>query len=232
MKKVVFTLVLFLATISCNREKLDHLIPPSGGIVNSSLQFSEGNKNYLSDEVLEVIIQLFDVDNYFVSVQVDSSNELFDALTQNTEYFYDCDPDFNNVAMVTYSQSDIRMLAVPDKYKNRYIVFKTSYSYDSYTVTHSFLLDYEADDYGHGELTILEPGTLTVTNHIYTGNPGSDPVGRPCGHHPGGESFKDCYKREWDEFCDSFVSCIFRDMNAPIVAIVIAAHCCYCGSGC
>lgn len=56
---------------------------------------------------------------------------------------------------------------------------------------------------------------------------------RPCDEHPEGsgengeETFKECYEREKDEFCDGFWSCLALDTN-PAVVILIALHCELC----
>lgn len=51
---------------------------------------------------------------------------------------------------------------------------------------------------------------------------------RPCGQHPEGESFNQCFKREWNEFCDDAVGCIAQAMEPHLVAVAIAAHCVAC----
>lgn len=51
---------------------------------------------------------------------------------------------------------------------------------------------------------------------------------RPCDEHPSNEEFDDCFKREWDEFCDGFVGCLAQATNPVLVAAVIAGHCAAC----
>lgn len=51
---------------------------------------------------------------------------------------------------------------------------------------------------------------------------------RPCEQHPAGESFNQCFKREWNEFCDAFVGCVAQATNPVLIASVIAAHCAAC----
>ncbi len=50
----------------------------------------------------------------------------------------------------------------------------------------------------------------------------------PCSQHPSDESFVNCFKREVDEFCNSFASCVFLAANAKLVATLIAIHCVWC----
>jgi|GEM_PF-7113224 len=56
---------------------------------------------------------------------------------------------------------------------------------------------------------------------------------RPCDEHPEGsgengeETFKECYEREKDEFCDGFWSCLAIDTN-PAILVLIAIHCEIC----
>jgi hypothetical protein len=49
----------------------------------------------------------------------------------------------------------------------------------------------------------------------------------PCEKHPEGETFKECYNREKEEFCDGFWTCLALDTQ-PIVVILIALHCKLC----
>lgn len=53
-------------------------------------------------------------------------------------------------------------------------------------------------------------------------------VARPCNQHPSNEDFDDCFKREWDEFCDGFIGCLAQATNPVLIAAVIAGHCAAC----
>ncbi|WP_396188431.1 hypothetical protein [Flavobacterium sp.] len=53
-------------------------------------------------------------------------------------------------------------------------------------------------------------------------------MANPCGQHPAGETFNQCFKREWADFCDGFVGCVAQATNPVGVALVIAAHCVAC----
>ena len=39
------------------------------------------------------------------------------------------------------------------------------------------------------------------------------------------ETFSQCFKREWNDFCDDAVSCIAQATNPVIVGVAIAIHC-------
>lgn len=51
---------------------------------------------------------------------------------------------------------------------------------------------------------------------------------KPCDEHPNNEAFHDCFDREYDEFCDDFLSCFYRELNKPFVVLIIAIHCARC----
>jgi hypothetical protein len=50
----------------------------------------------------------------------------------------------------------------------------------------------------------------------------------PCSQHPKNESFDQCFKREWNAFCDDFVSCIAQITNPMPIVIAISIHCKIC----
>ena len=50
-------------------------------------------------------------------------------------------------------------------------------------------------------------------------------IAAPCDQHPSGESFKKCFKREWDNFCDGLVGCLAQATNPVAVATAITIHC-------
>lgn len=45
------------------------------------------------------------------------------------------------------------------------------------------------------------------------------------GLNPRYETFEECFVREWQDFCDDFVSCVAQATNPIPVAIAIAIHC-------
>ncbi|MDF1697183.1 MAG: hypothetical protein P1U56_15175 [Saprospiraceae bacterium] len=50
----------------------------------------------------------------------------------------------------------------------------------------------------------------------------------PCNQHPAGESFDNCFKREWSDFCEDFISCIAQITNPIPVAVAVGIHCASC----
>ncbi len=49
-----------------------------------------------------------------------------------------------------------------------------------------------------------------------------------CSEHPKNESFNQCFKREWDDFCDGIVGCVTQAVKPIMVAALISAHCLTC----
>lgn len=50
----------------------------------------------------------------------------------------------------------------------------------------------------------------------------------PCGQHPTGETFQNCFIREVHDFCDGAVGCLSIMVFPGYVGAVIAAHCAIC----
>lgn len=56
----------------------------------------------------------------------------------------------------------------------------------------------------------------------------ANPNAKPCSQHPKGETFNQCFKQEWSDFCDGLVGCLAQATNPHLVAAAIAAHCAAC----
>lgn len=50
----------------------------------------------------------------------------------------------------------------------------------------------------------------------------------PCDEHISNETFDECFKKEWDDFCDGMAGCVAQAVNPVFVAAVIAGHCAAC----
>jgi len=81
---------------------------------------------------------------------------------------------------------------------------------------------------------VVEIDKLEGISKIITQNVNSSLLGynnkiqdSPCNKHPEGESFKECFKREQDDFCDGFWSCLAVETQ-PIISVLIAIHCELC----
>jgi len=81
---------------------------------------------------------------------------------------------------------------------------------------------------GEGILIDINNGQATISdlnvkwNNFFAFLHGGE-LGEFCQREPG-ESFRQCYTAEKDEFCDSFISCVAVDTQ-PFVAIAIASAC-------
>jgi hypothetical protein len=73
-------------------------------------------------------------------------------------------------------------------------------------------------DNGVPSITELNEKWTSYFALLHGGEPGEF-----CQREPG-ETFKQCYTAEKDEFCDSFISCVAADTQ-PFVAIAIASAC-------
>jgi hypothetical protein len=108
-------------------------------------------------------------------------------------------------------------------------------SHDSYTITGSRINNESIDIYfSQVEDNLFDTmeyfdyskdSTITKDEFVFLVN---GYVKSPCSEHEDGESLKNCFKREVDEFCNSLVSCVFLAANARVVATLIAIHCAYC----
>ena len=51
---------------------------------------------------------------------------------------------------------------------------------------------------------------------------------KPCSQHSSGQTFKQCFKQEWTDFCDGFVGCLAQATSPIRVGALIGLHCAYC----
>lgn len=50
----------------------------------------------------------------------------------------------------------------------------------------------------------------------------------PCGSHPPGQTFGQCFAQEWRDFCTDFASCAAQIAQPYLVATAIVIHCAAC----
>lgn len=67
------------------------------------------------------------------------------------------------------------------------------------------------------------PYTNPNTNHV-NGYPGNCAL---LGARKSGESYSDCYERNWDNFCCDFTGCITQSTQPQWVAVAIAISCAF-----
>lgn len=79
------------------------------------------------------------------------------------------------------------------------------------------------------------PGLVMEIHHIENDNFEFDVkqdtnglLAKPCAQHPKNESFNQCFKREWSEFCDGLIGCVAQATNPLPVAAAISLHCALC----
>ncbi len=72
-----------------------------------------------------------------------------------------------------------------------------------------------------GTLLYEHPYTNPNTNHV-NGYPGDC---AKLGARRSGESYSDCFERNWDNFCCDFVGCIAQDTQPHWIAVAIAISC-------
>ncbi len=50
----------------------------------------------------------------------------------------------------------------------------------------------------------------------------------PCGSHPPGQNFSDCFVQEWKEFCSDVPGCVTQFAKPYLVVAAITIHCIGC----
>lgn len=76
--------------------------------------------------------------------------------------------------------------------------------------------------------TIEKKDFIKIINSSTSSSDGYVTRDAPCSEHPSGESFDECFKSDWDDFCDGAVGCIAKFTHPGLIAGVIAAHCAAC----
>lgn len=143
--------------------------------------------------------------------KVSAKSEADIDLAEVTKKKYNADIEFNDDGSYTIIFSDGRDIKISLASNNHYLMTGTrmpGVTIDVYHVKDDiFEFEVLEDLYGYFE---------------------SSATAKPCAQHPKGESFNNCFKREWNEFCDGFIGCVAQATNPIKVAAVIAAHCATC----
>lgn len=201
MKNLVsLTLITLFMFTSCSKDNEEIITNQNINSDNSSLQYRSGNKE-ADDEMAEVLLTKYGVETT--------------SIGENEFSFKYPDERILNIKIsgnkVTLSGTRIN---------------NETYIFDNLTQSQIDNLDYNSDYLL--ESNILISDFIFNVNDLSKLSPSEAALARPCNEHPSNESFKSCFKREWDEFCDGLVGCLAQATNPHLIAGVIAAHCAAC----